>query len=606
MAIHNVMSIVDSAINKQLSPYFSEYALFSSRIFVEAKYLLALSQLKICRQFDDNEKQFLSKMHNISLEDFEIIKAIEQKGYLFSHNSEQIIFEKTNHDVKAMEYFMRMKFMSTSLNNCKNWIHFGLTSEDVNNLANTRNMQLFLKDVYMQAMLQVNEKLKLILTQDELASLLQITDELNNFSFSAKLMSATGNLAAHQFAFPNVNWLEFSRDFVQSLGFTPNMYVTQVEPKDNYVELFQLIENYNKIIMKGENDETVEYFSISNAFISAFKQKFQKSRLQRDLSDSTMQRNIGVAFGYSLLGLNKTLNGLQQSCEVLNPFFLNQAVAVSPLNGRYFLRINELLKFNNFAQAANKLYLPQLQYVISHLEKNADENAFCPMLSLTHGQPATPTTLGKEYKIYAERLKKQQSKLNAHLIKLNEIGLSQTIYRINNIVADLAVNFWLYIMQEIFVQQKTGAGSSIMPHKINPINFENAEGNTYIANALLDLSASNWKESLGYSLIALSSLEKALEKITPNNQKIMQQLQLHPEVLSEAYQTELRKPEYNLPDPYKLFKDFTQGRRITLDLLHNFIDSLKIPNEAKHKLINLNVDEYTGYAVELAKGKYKF
>jgi adenylosuccinate lyase len=191
-----------------------------------------------------------------------------------------------------------------------------------------------------------------------------------------------------------------------------------------------------------------------------------------------------------------------------------------------------------------------------------------------------------------------------------------TIARINTIIKNIAVDFWLYIMDEWIVQKNIGTtGSSTMPHKINPINFENAEGNVCVANALLyelistDISVNNnefdWKEAIGYSLLAAKSILKGLEKTSVNITKITAALQQHPEVIAEAYQTELRKPEYKIADPYNLIKQFTQGKQVTLQLLHEFIDSLTIPSAAKNKLKALTSEQYIGVAAVLASKQVK-
>ncbi|MBI5393341.1 hypothetical protein HZA96_05720 [Candidatus Woesearchaeota archaeon] len=610
--VNDLLSIIDSCpIGKILQPYFSERALMSSRLFVEVEYLLALSETEGvgCRKFTEEERTLLHALPAITAEDSEIIKAIEIKGYSAAIRNKTVSFPKTDHDVKAIEYFMQLRLTGTSLEDCFNWIHFGLTSEDINHLATSRNMKRFLDEVYITTL---NDKIEKTVAPTSVSNaqmqIVQLQDKIKRFKFTGKLMGATGTLAAHRFALPEIDWLAFSKKFVENLGFEANLYVTQIEQKDNYAKLFQSIALINELLPHVDQEANT-YLRRANSLFQVFADKLPVSRLQRDLSDSTVQRNFGVAFGYSLLAI-KILSGEKYSAVESKPQPFD---AISPLAGRYYKDVKELEQFPDMNSAIATVYIPAVAAIISYLDAKANEYALLPMLARTHGQAATPTTVGKEYRVFAERLSRETKELEK-IIAIDSIlknaEVAHTIARINTIIKDLAIDFWLYIKDEWIVQKNTGAvGSSTMPHKINPIYFENAEGNVYIANALLhrvaSYDATNLRESVGYSLLVAKNVLKGLDKTTINEIKIVAALYNHPEVLAEAYQTELRKPEYGIADPYKLLKDFTQtkkkGKPLTLELLHEFVDNLPINTAGKEKLRLLTPETYLGYATTIAK-----
>lgn len=288
------------------------------------------------------------------------------------------------------------------------------------------------------------------------------------------------------------------------------------------------------------------------------------------------------------------------------------------------------------------------------------------MLARTHGQPATPTTMGKELVNFVSRLKRPQQQLaevlipakfngavgnyNAHIIAYPEVDwrkhcanfitslglsfnayttqiephdgiaeVSQIMVRINNILLDYTQDIWSYISLGYF-KQKTVAGevgSSTMPHKVNPIDFENAEGNLGMANALFihfankltqsrmqrDLSDSTVLRNLGvafsYSLIAYHAIAKGNDKLQINKTALQDDLQSNWEVLAEAVQTVMRR--YNVPDAYEQLKTLTRGQGIDAKSLHEFIANLSIPAEAKEQLRTLTPESYTGLAAQLVK-----
>ena len=306
-------------------------------------------------------------------------------------------------------------------------------------------------------------------------------------------------------------------------------------------------------------------------------------------------------------------------------------------------------------------YLPSLLNLNAQLKLLAKEWKDIPMLAHTHGQPASPTKMGKEIMVFAERIENQIEQLinvpftakfggatgnfNAHhaafpkldWIKLaNEfvekiLGLTRVQYttqiehydslaaqfdcmkRINNILIDLCRDAWTYISMDYFKQKlrKNEVGSSAMPHKINPIDFENAEGNMGIANAVFehlssklpisrlqrDLTDSTALRNIGvpfaHTLVAFKSIEKGLNSLIINDSKIYADLDNNWAVVSEAIQTVLRKENY--PNPYEALKQLTRGNNhINKKSIHQFIDELKISEELKKELKKISPHNYTG------------
>ena len=310
--------------------------------------------------------------------------------------------------------------------------------------------------------------------------------------------------------------------------------------------------------------------------------------------------------------------------------------------------------------------LPELEKTIDAIGALAHEHAAQPMLSRTHGQPASPTTVGKEMANVAARLRRQQKQMlsvpllgkingavgnyNAHLCAYPEkdwaafaqhfvesLGLQWNPYttqiephdyiaelfdataRCNTILIDFSRDVWGYISLGYF-KQKTKAGevgSSTMPHKVNPIDFENGEGNLGIANAIFGhlaakLPISRWQRDLsdstvlrnlgvgiGYTLIALQSILRGIGKLEVNAQKLTDDLSENQEVLAEPIQTVMRR--YGIAKPYEKLKELTRGHRITKEQLIEFIDVLEIPHEAKTELLKLTPMTYIGNAVSQAE-----
>ena len=328
--------------------------------------------------------------------------------------------------------------------------------------------------------------------------------------------------------------------------------------------------------------------------------------------------------------------------------------------------INNLSYGLMLEEARRTVLLPSLDDIAARLRALAHAQAEQPMLSRTHGQTASPTTLGKEVANVVARLERQRRQIaaveltgkingavgnyNAHAIAypdvdwpafakrfVESLGLVFNPYtsqiephdniaeigdaarRANIILIDLARDIWGYISLGYFKQKlKEGeVGSSTMPHKVNPIDFENAEGNFGIANALFEhfsakLPISRWQRDLtdstvlravgtafGHSQVALDSLAKGLGKLTVNPERLNADLDAAWEVLAEAVQTVMRR--HGLPNPYEQLKALTRGQGITAESMKAFVESLDLPEDAKQGLRELTPGGYIGLAADLAK-----
>jgi adenylosuccinate lyase len=318
--------------------------------------------------------------------------------------------------------------------------------------------------------------------------------------------------------------------------------------------------------------------------------------------------------------------------------------------------------------AREQVLLPAIDRIISRLQGMAQAMAGLPMLSRTHGQTASPTTVGKEVANVVVRLQTARARIagvallakmngavgnyNAHLaaypafdwpafsrmVVEQRLGLAFNPYtiqiephdymaelfdamtRCNTILIDWSRDVWGYISLGYFKQRlKDGeVGSSTMPHKVNPIDFENAEGNFGLANALLThlsqkLPISRWQRDLtdstvlrnmgvafGYAVLGLDSLAKGLGKLETNTAALAADLDAAWEVMAEAVQTVMRR--HGLPEPYEQLKAFTRGQPMTRALMLGFVDKLALPEEEKARLRAMSPDSYTGLAEQLARG----
>ena len=447
----SAISPIDGRYSKlvtELQEVFSEYALIKYRVFVEIEWFIHLSKQQHIKELPHLTKQsitFLSKIEkNFSLTEARKVKNIEKK---------------TNHDVKAVEYYLRDQFMtSRQLKGLAEFIHFGCTSEDINNISYALMVKDASKLLISNNINKFNDLLKkkahqyadipmVSRTHGQVATPTTVGKELANFSsridrismvisetgLRGKMNGAVGNYNAHLIAYPKVNWEKVSKTFITKVGLLWSPYTTQVEPKDSMAKLF-------------------------------------------------------------------------------------------------------------------------------------------------HGHE-----------------------------------------RLNNVLLDFSRDMWGYISLDYFSQKtiKGEVGSSTMPHKINPIDFENAEGNLDLANSIFhylsskitksrwqrDLSDSTSMRNIGscfaYTLIALSSLIKGLNKLQINKKVINQDLENAWEVLTEAIQTVMRK--HHMEGGYEVMKKISRGKNIKKEDLHAIINSLDIPSAEKNKLLKLTPSTYLGLSNKLAK-----
>ena len=379
LSMLNAISPIDGRYRNKtnaLAPYFSEEALIKYRVKVEIEYFIALCEIPL-PQLQDFDKGLYDELRNIyinfSSDDANAIKNIENV---------------TNHDVKAVEYFIKEKFDHHNLGKYKEFIHFGLTSQDINNTAVPLSIKEAMNDVYVPEYFTVLEKLKTLVIEWESVPMLARThgqpasptrlgkeidvfvvrlkeqfNLLNDIPSAAKFGGATGNFNAHHVAYPNIDWKAFGSQFVQDkLGLQHSFPTTQIEHYDHMAALFDGLKRINTIIIDLNRDVwtyvSMEYFKqkikagevgssamphkvnpidfensegnlgIANAIFEHLSAKLPISRLQRDLTDSTVLRNVGVPFGHTLIGFKSTLKGL-------NKLLLNEAKFAEDLENNW-------------------------------------------------------------------------------------------------------------------------------------------------------------------------------------------------------------------------------------------------------------------------------
>ncbi len=359
----NAISPIDGRYRNKtvsLSQFFSEEALIKYRVLVEVEYFIALCEADLPQLKGVNKSVFedLRKIYtNFSTEDALWIKETEKT---------------TNHDVKAVEYFIKTKFEALSLDQYKEFIHFGLTSQDINNTAIPLSTKDAFEKVYLPGLISVIAKLKelaiewrdipmLARTHGQPASPTRLGKEilvfverleeqmrlLFNIPFAAKFGGATGNYNAHHVAYPTTDWKKFGTDFVETtLGLHHSFPTTQIEHYDHFAAFFDALKRINTIIIDLDRDiwiyVSMDYFKqkikvgeigssamphkvnpidfensegnlgIANAIFEHLSAKLPLSRLQRDLTDSTVLRNIGVPMGHTLIAFEATLKGLNK------------------------------------------------------------------------------------------------------------------------------------------------------------------------------------------------------------------------------------------------------------------------------------------------------
>lgn len=367
----NAISPIDGRYRNKteaLGNYFSEEALIKYRVQVEIEYFIALCEIPLPQlvDFDITLFETLQKIYqNFSATDAQSIKDIEKT---------------TNHDVKAVEYFIKQKFDDLGLQQFKEFIHFGLTSQDINNTAIPFSIKEAMNAVYVPLYFEVFEKLKALAVEWEEIPMLARThgqpasptrlgkeidvfverlkqqfDLLNDIPSAAKFGGATGNYNAHKVAYPNTDWKTFGQKFVQEkLGLYHSFPTTQIEHYDHMAALFDCLKRINTIIIDLNRDMwtyiSMDYFKqkikkgevgssamphkvnpidfensegnlgLANAIFEHLSAKLPISRLQRDLTDSTVLRNVGVPFAHTVVAFQSTLKGLNKLVLNANKF----------------------------------------------------------------------------------------------------------------------------------------------------------------------------------------------------------------------------------------------------------------------------------------------
>ena len=359
----NAISPIDGRYqNKvsQLSDYFSEHGLIKNRVIVEVEYFISLCEIPL-PQLQNFDKSYFTKLRdiyeNFSFEDSTNIKEIEKT---------------TNHDVKAVEYFLKSKFDDLNLSEYKEFIHFGLTSQDINNTAIPLSLKEAIKDVYLIEISTLINKLNELKTQwkdipmlarthGQAASPTKLGKEIQVFITrleqqlnllklipnSTKFGGATGNFNAHYLAYPKIDWVSFAKNFTEKrLGLDYSFPTTQIEHYDNMAATFDNLSRINTILVDLNRDFwtyiSMDYFKqlikkgeigssamphkvnpidfensegnlgIANAIFNHLSNKLPISRLQRDLTDSTVLRNIGVPVAHTIIAFKSTLKGLNK------------------------------------------------------------------------------------------------------------------------------------------------------------------------------------------------------------------------------------------------------------------------------------------------------
>jgi len=416
----NLLSPLDGRYAETVSPlqhYFSEFAYLRERTRVELDYLSALAKIGLIRHINETELAELESIKTgFSIDDAEAIQAYEKK---------------TRHDVKAIEYFLRDKLRDSSTNDLVPWLHFGLTSEDVNNIAQAIALQNSRDTILLpslKALLQIirnfakeNRALSMLArTHGQpavpttlgkefavyLSRLKKVYDRISTHQFEAKLTGAVGNFNALQYSFPQVDWLKFSTNFIHSYRLEPNLITTQVIPYDNWLVYFDSIEMLNSILIDFSQDiwryisdgylklsiienevgsstmpqkvnpidfENAEgNLGIANALLTHYSQKLSISRLQRDLSDSTVRRTFGVALGHTLLAWENFKKGMKR---------------ISPDNEKFETELN--IHWEVIAEGAQTI-----------LRTAGRENAYESLKEKTRGLMLTES----DYKSWAESI----------------------------------------------------------------------------------------------------------------------------------------------------------------------------------------------------------
>ena len=364
-----------SNYTKKLQKYFSEYALIYYRTYIEITYLYKLSSR--LNLLNNTERETLNSIIlNFSIHDANRIKELEKI---------------TNHDIKAIEYFIGEKCKSFGLSHIVSYIHFGLTSQDINNTAIPLSLNKYITHVYYEDISNIINKLNLLALNTSFITILAHThgqpasptsfgkelkvfsyrlekqfNQLKQIKYWAKFGGAVGNFNAHHVAYPNINWVEFSDEYISSIGLHRNKYTTQIDNYENLSTLFDNLVRINLVLIDMCRDIwsyiSMEYLKckvvenevgsstmphkvnpiqfenaegnllMANSILTFLSQKLPVSRLQRDLTDSTVLRNVGVAFGHITIAFKNIMKGLNKidiNIEKINEDLDKNIVVVS-------------------------------------------------------------------------------------------------------------------------------------------------------------------------------------------------------------------------------------------------------------------------------------
>ena len=353
------ISPVDGRYRKyvqHLDEYFSEYALMKYRVLIEAQYLLFLEKKKFIKLPSKVIKQLDKLSSDFGPEDAQEIKQIEYT---------------TNHDVKAVEYFLKNELEKSGAGDVKEWVHFGLTSQDINNTAVPLAWKHSIEYEYLPSLLNLNKQLKLLAREWKYIPMLAFThgqpasptmlgkeimvfverienqiEQFIGIPFTGKFGGATGNFNAHHAAFPKIEWVKFANDFLHELGLNRQQFTTQIEHYDNLAAHFDCMKRINTILIDFCRDTwtyvSLEYFrqkvkkgevgssvmphkvnpidfenaegnlGVANSLFEHLSSKLPVSRLQRDLTDSTVLRNVGVPFSHTIIAIKSIEKGLSK------------------------------------------------------------------------------------------------------------------------------------------------------------------------------------------------------------------------------------------------------------------------------------------------------
>jgi len=418
---------------KELANYFSEYALIKYRIYIEIEYFIYLTQ-------------YLPELQNIGDTNILLIRDIYNNYELKDAKAVKNIEKKTNHDVKAVEYHLRNKFDDIGLGQYKEYIHFGLTSQDINSSANMLQIMLFIVDIYTPNLMNLCNLLTelssawfnipmlsrthgqpatpTLLGKEILVYCERLNNEielLNKIEYSTKFGGAVGNMNAHYVACPEVDWITFANTFTNSLNLQRNKYTTQIDHYDNYARIFDNIRRINVILIDLSRDIWMyisqNYFSqkihqnevgssamphkvnpinfenaegnlmMANSLFDFMSNKLPISRLQRDLTDSTVLRNVGVAFAHTLISIKSLIKGFNRidvNIDMIQDDLGNNWMVIAEAIQTILRRsgyVNAYDALKNYTRAETDMTKEKMDYFINNLQ--VDDILKTKLLSIT-------------------------------------------------------------------------------------------------------------------------------------------------------------------------------------------------------------------------------